>query len=159
MIVCVRTEHIAPKINLFWARAGPLDVAFTIKELRELTKLDGCTPSIDPAVMRFTDEEAAHVAADRRKKRLTTLMGTIADDTAARIGDDHTMCTWSKHPGVNVVFHRSPVAFEPSQSNPSAVGAVRFEINAPEGPIDNRVARGTGTFETIECGAVFRSIG
>lgn len=109
--------------------------------------------------MRFTDEEEASATSDRRKKRLMALMGTIADETAARGSSKDGGGPWSAHPGVNVVFQRSPVAFEPSRDNPRAVGAVRFEVNALEGPIDNRSARGTGVFETIECGAVFRSIG
>ena len=32
-------------------RRGPLQVAFTIKELREMTKLPGCRPRINPGDM------------------------------------------------------------------------------------------------------------
>ena len=34
---------------LLVGRRGPLQVSFTIKELREMTKLPGCTTHIDPS--------------------------------------------------------------------------------------------------------------
>jgi adrenodoxin-NADP+ reductase len=35
-------------------RRGPLEVAFTIKELREVSKINGCVSSFDPSFFTFT---------------------------------------------------------------------------------------------------------
>jgi NADPH-dependent glutamate synthase beta subunit-like oxidoreductase len=100
----------------------------------------------------FTDEEREFIAADRRKKRLLGLMDTIATTTAASEGKGSAV-------GTNLVFLRSPSAIVASAESPGVVGSVDLEVNALEGDIDARRARGTGTIESLPCGAVFRSIG
>lgn len=132
-------------------RRGPIDVAFTIKELRELTKLDGCTPTIDPAAVAFSPEEREFIAGDRRKKRLVGLMETIANTTPNSETDERG----GGGGGTKLVFHRTPVAVHGA----ATVEGVELEVNALEGPLDARLAVGTGVRETLGCGAVFRSIG
>lgn len=53
-------------------------------------------------------------------------------------------------------FLRSPV--EVIAENQRVAG-IKYEINRLEGPIEHRVATGTGKFETQECGLVLTSIG
>jgi len=131
-------------------RRGPIEVAFTIKELRELTKLEGCLPSITPASVAFSDDEQEFVLGDRRKKRLVGLMEKIA--ATDRRSDSG---------GTHFVFHRSPTAIVPTEgvAGGSGVAGVQLEVNTLDGSLGSRRAIGTGTFETLPCSVVFRSIG
>ncbi|KFW92337.1 hypothetical protein N336_01156, partial [Phalacrocorax carbo] len=62
------------KVKRVWlvGRRGPLQVAFTIKELREMINLPGARPLLNPA--DFTGLENAIKDAPRPRKRLTELM-------------------------------------------------------------------------------------
>ncbi|NXE29564.1 ADRO protein, partial [Ardeotis kori] len=62
------------KVKRVWlvGRRGPLQVAFTIKELREMINLPGTRPVLNPA--DFTGLENAVKDAPRPRKRLTELM-------------------------------------------------------------------------------------
>jgi adrenodoxin-NADP+ reductase len=132
-------------------RRGSLNVAFTIKELRELSRLGGCRSIIQKEDVSFTEAESAFVKENRARKRLTELMQTIAasgDENQSRMDKE-----WE------LMFKRSPAAFLESDTEPGRVGAVRLQVNTLQG--DVRVARAVGTeeFEEIQCGLVLNSIG
>lgn len=61
-------------------RRGAGDVAFTIKEARELSRLQDCYAHIDPTDVAFTDEEQAYIDSERPRKRLTALLQKIAGE-------------------------------------------------------------------------------
>ena len=129
-------------------RRGVLDAAFTIKEFREMTKIDGCGVEIEPEMLDLSDEEREWLKGSRPKKRLFELMEKS-----------------SIPPGVKslgkkfcVQFQRRPVEILTDQSTKSLTG-VRFEKTRLEGPVGNRHAVGTGEFETIPCDLLLTSIG
>nr|XP_041575819.1 NADPH:adrenodoxin oxidoreductase, mitochondrial isoform X2 [Taeniopygia guttata] len=76
------------KVKRVWlvGRRGPLQVAFTIKELREMINLPGTRAVLDPA--DFTGLESAVKDAPRPRKRLTELMiKTALEKPAEGSGD------------------------------------------------------------------------
>ncbi|XP_071964533.1 NADPH:adrenodoxin oxidoreductase, mitochondrial-like [Antedon mediterranea] len=129
-------------------RRGPLQIACTIKELREMVKLPECN-----AILHQKDfEHIKDMVADlpRAKKRLTQLMV----DTAFTPMDDKTgSCkNW------RMEFLRSPTEVLPTQDGKKVAG-IRLEMNKLEGKIGQEYAVATGNFEDIPCGLVLRSIG
>lgn len=131
-------------------RRGALEAAFTIKELREQAKLDGCDTVIHPADVDLTDAQTEYINAKgmRARKRLTALMQTVSA----------TPPTGAKKQ-MELMFRRSPVEIYEDLDRPGRVGGVRLEINVIEGEPGATSAKGTGETVDIPCGAVFRSIG
>lgn len=133
-------------------RRGPLQVSFTIKELREMVNLQGCTPVFDREV--FEPIKQLIPSLERPRKRLTELMvKTSLDPPSAKQKDLWSQGTKKWH----LDLFRTPQEILPSASDPSSVGALRLGISTPtedqSGLID------TGRSETIECGLVLKSIG
>lgn len=139
---CVQTVYII-------GRRGPLQVSFTIKELREMTKLEGCKAALDPDDFRTIQEKLASIP--RPRKRLTELMCKTALDESA--SQKASIRKWS------LKFLRSPVEFLPTAAGEKLSG-VRLEINNLVEQSNGSVqAHGTGVYEDLPCGLVFRSIG
>ena len=141
-------EHI-----LVVGRRGPVQIAATTKELRELTKLN-CL-YIDPTQVKneYIDENSKEQLEKegRAKQRLVQLLQTATEKPTL---DKDTKL-------VQLLFFRNPVEFIPSKSDPSRVGSIKFEITLiekdPKGGEPKAV--GSGIFEEIECDLVFESIG
>ena len=149
-------------------RRGPLQVAFSAKELRELLAVPGLAFSPpDPALLSLSpspspspqsaDAAAAVDAAAaaggsplprRQQRRLVQLMQTgSATPLAAR--------HWQ------LDFLRSPTAFLASAGDAGHVGGVRFDKMRLEEPVlsPSARARPTGECEDVRADVVFRSIG
>ena len=129
-------------------RRGPLEAAFTIKEIRELINLPDCRTI-------FKQDDFHHVqevlpTLPRQKKRLTELMFK----TAFNEPNQEDLKKINK---LYPIFFRSPVEI---LGKGTKVAGVKFEINKLVVSDDgsNR-AVGTGQFEEVECGLVLRSIG
>jgi len=129
-------------------RRGPLQVAFTIKELREMTKLAGCKAVFDPEDFRTIQEKIASIP--RPRKRLTELMCKTALD------ESNSQKTADKE--WKLKFQRSPVELLPAPDEGKVAG-VRFEVNELLENDGSIKAKGTGVYEDLPCGLVFRSIG
>ncbi|PFX31886.1 NADPH:adrenodoxin oxidoreductase, mitochondrial [Stylophora pistillata] len=128
-------------------RRGPLQVSFTIKELREMTKLPGCKAMFDPQDFREIQEKLSSIP--RPRKRLIELMCKTALDGGAAQN--------SRHKNWGLKFHRTPVEF---LSESGKVSGIRFEVNNLVEQSDGTFqARGSGVYEDLPCGLVFRSIG
>eukprot|EP00041_Stephanoeca_diplocostata_P018070 m.375036 g.375036 ORF g.375036 m.375036 type:complete len:529 (-) comp20911_c0_seq5:103-1689(-) len=140
-------------------RRGPIEAAFTIKEIREQARLPGCVTTIAAEDVAFSDEESAWIASQRRLKRKMELMCKIA---AGEEGNT-TNATDPVSKYCQIVFRRSPVALLESPTRPGCVGGVRVEINSLESvegkDLDARRAVGTGVYEDIPCDVVFTSVG
>jgi len=129
-------------------RRGPMHVAFTIKELREMVNLQGCTPKFDKQMFRPIKELIPSL--QRPRKRLTELMvKTALDDPTSK--QKELWQSGDKEWHLNLL--RSPLEILPSSSDPSAVGAIKLGINSTED------ASPTGESEVVECGLVLKSIG
>ncbi|NWH65005.1 ADRO protein, partial [Geococcyx californianus] len=139
------------KVKRVWlvGRRGPLQVAFTIKELREMINLPGARPILNPA--DFTGLESAVKDAPRPRKRLTELMIKTALEKPVEV-----QATVPREWGLK--FQRSPEEVLPTADGTRARG-VRLALTHLEGSGDSAKAVPTGAVEELECGLVLSSIG
>uniref|UniRef100_A0AC34QJW3 NADPH:adrenodoxin oxidoreductase, mitochondrial n=1 Tax=Panagrolaimus sp. JU765 TaxID=591449 RepID=A0AC34QJW3_9BILA len=120
-------------INIF-GRRGPKDASFTIKELRELLNMEGCTVST-----AIADDEALAISEivdkmDRPKKRILQLM---LERRLPKNPDAPKKCT--------VEFFQKPVSIEKNSSG--RIEAVNFENSL------------TGKSQRVPCGLLIYAIG
>jgi NADPH-dependent glutamate synthase beta subunit-like oxidoreductase len=134
-------------------RRGAVQAAFTMKELRELTKLAVADLRVSPAEIAagLTPASKEEIATTRSKARMTQLLEHVAAAEAATAAP--------KARRLDLRFLASPTAFEPSAADPGAVGAVRFDVMRLEGPAGSQAAVPTGESTTIPAGLVLRAIG
>ncbi|XP_033923253.1 NADPH:adrenodoxin oxidoreductase, mitochondrial isoform X2 [Melopsittacus undulatus] len=141
------------KVKRVWlvGRRGPLQVAFTIKELREMINLPGARPVLNPA--DFTGLEDAVKDAPRPRKRLTELMiKTALEKPLEKPLETVSPREWG------LKFQRSPQEVLPTADGSRARG-VRMALTRLEGSGDSAKAIPTGDMEELECGLVVSSIG
>lgn len=128
-------------------RRGPLQVAFTIKELREMLNLPDCVTVCNP--QDFETVRSTVPNLERPRRRLTELLCKAADMTPSGDVDDSLR-------QFLLVFLRSPISFHPSPVVPHTVGSMKLAVNQLDG---EQHAVQTGSTETVQCGLVLRSIG
>lgn len=164
MLLCPHT-HIAPtdmashalaalqrsriRRVLMVGRRGPLEATFTIKEVREMTRMPGCHPDLLPSDYELNEAEKAYLAQQRPKQRLFSLM----QDTAKLSPNSDAQRTWQLR------FRTAPMAIEASSRDPGCVGAVRLQATALQGTLPARTAVVSGEPWTVPCGLVLRSVG
>ncbi|CAI5744043.1 unnamed protein product [Peronospora destructor] len=133
-------------------RRGSAQAAFTIKEIRELTKLDDVACIVDPAdlncSMTFASEQ--EIKEQRARKRMNDLLGKAADQFEQTGGAKRV---------VQIKFLRLPTKIVADEKDPTRVGAIRLEKMKLEGEPNRQRAVGTGKFDDIPCNLVLRSIG
>ncbi|XP_069510955.1 NADPH:adrenodoxin oxidoreductase, mitochondrial [Ambystoma mexicanum] len=143
------------RVNRVWivGRRGPLQVAFTIKELREMINLPGTRPMLNPEDYQSLSEAIKDIP--RPRKRLTELMvKTALESPTGEQGE-----RWASAPREwGLKFLRSPLAILPSATDGRAAG-VRLGTTRLEGSGDDAQAMPTGEFEDLESGLIFSSIG
>lgn len=129
-------------------RRGPLQAAFTIKELRELLKLENCKKVWRP--QDFICVRDSVPTLSRPRKRLMELMLKSLEESV----NESVNSTYAKE--LSLIFLRSPVEFHSDME----LQSIRFAMNCLRGDkIEDQVAEATGKFETIPCGLALRSIG
>ncbi|KAK0090102.1 hypothetical protein PV325_002934 [Microctonus aethiopoides] len=136
------------RIRNVWmvGRRGPLQSAFTIAELREMTKLQNCKTLWRSDDFIGVNEVIPNLA--RPRKRLTELMIKSMNEMA--INDVKSTKIFAP------IFFRGPQEI----IGDTSVEKVRFTVNKLIGDdILNQVAAPTSSIEDISCGIVFRSIG
>ncbi|VVC91783.1 unnamed protein product [Leptidea sinapis] len=131
-------------------RRGPLQVAFTIKELREQLKLNGCR-----TIWRENDFIGiADIISSlpRPRKRLTELMlKSLNEQNENQQNMTHTK---SFYP----IFFRSPNKFLVNDNG--HVSGIELTCNTLEGDkLENQKCVATSQKEILSCDLVFRSIG
>lgn len=162
-------------------RRGPLQAAFTTKELRELSQLDGVSVRVrlggasGPGGCGGCDlsEEALgrlSAQSDRPRRRQAELLrklwlaggGPDADGAAAAA--ELAAAPPAGRREIILAFHLAPDAFEPEPAAAAAApGGVRlasacFERTRLSADVSAR-AEGTGQFVRVPCGYAFRSVG
>ncbi|KAF8544821.1 hypothetical protein BDD12DRAFT_813497 [Trichophaea hybrida] len=127
-------------------RRGPLQAAFTVKELRELLSMPG---------LGFPGVDSSLIPADagklpRQQKRIVQILQKGSNTLLSK-----AQRQWELN------FLRSPTAFLPSTNDPTTLGAVRFDKTLLEKPIFSTTSRAvpTGEFEDLQADMAFRSIG
>ncbi|XP_025715792.1 NADPH:adrenodoxin oxidoreductase, mitochondrial isoform X2 [Callorhinus ursinus] len=143
------------RVKTVWivGRRGPLQVAFTIKELREMIQLPGTRPILDPADFLGLQDRIKEVP--RQRKRLTELLLRTATEKpgveeAAR--QALASCTWGLR------FFRSPQRVLPSPDGRRVAG-IRLAVTRLEGVGEAARAAPTGDTEDLPCGLVLSSVG
>jgi ferredoxin--NADP+ reductase len=127
-------------------RRGPVQAAFTPIELKELGELADCDVFVDVAELELNDASRAELEVLKwrdAKKNFELLSGfasRAANGRARRLV---------------IEFYRSPKEIRGTQS----IQEVIMERNQLTGEPGQQRAVGTGTVESIACGALFRSVG
>lgn len=138
---------------LIVGRRGPLQVACTIKELREMVNLPGTKPEMVAADFDGVAEALKDVA--RPRKRLTELMLKTALELPGQKEQERRS---SAHRSWALRFCRSPVEVLPDVRGERAA-AIRLALNRLEGSGEKAQAVLTGKEEVVPCGLVISSIG
>ncbi|XP_054625143.1 NADPH:adrenodoxin oxidoreductase, mitochondrial isoform X3 [Dunckerocampus dactyliophorus] len=138
---------------LIVGRRGPMQVACTIKELREMVNLPGTRPEMLPA--DFDGVREAVQDLPRPRKRLTELMLKVALQLPAEKEQERGNVT-SRSWGLR--FFRSPVQVLPSPDGTRTAG-IRLAVNKLEGSGEAARAVLTNEVEDVTCGLVISSIG
>ncbi|GAB4435054.1 MAG: FAD-dependent oxidoreductase [Chloroflexi bacterium OHK40] len=127
-------------------RRGPAQAAFTTPELKEFGELAGVDVVVDPADLQLDPQSEAGLRDDKTAARNLELLRAYAARPLSGAPRRIVMR-----------FLVSPVEI---LGEGGAVKAVRVERNELQmGPDGSLRARGTGVFETIECGLILRSVG
>ncbi len=132
-------------------RRGHAQVAMTMKELREVTRLADCTFHVSPEELTRgrTPASLAEMDTARAKKRMDALLTEQAAAAAPA----------ARSKQLFLRFLLQPKACVAAAGDPKAVGAFEFDVTALEGAADAQSARPTGERETIKAGLVLKSIG
>ncbi|CAF0955052.1 unnamed protein product [Adineta ricciae] len=130
-------------------RRGPMQVSFTIKELRELTKLNGVQSMLKKEDFQEIDQNMID-KLERPRKRLTELMLKTVRTNQTK---DHAERFWY------LKFWRRPRRI----NGKTMVESVDFEHTEPvdrqQFANENLFVKENGTIETVPCGLVIKSIG
>jgi adrenodoxin-NADP+ reductase len=137
-------------------RRGHIQGAFTIKELRELTKLDeeghqaSFFVSQDELDMGTTDSSVQELQAPsgRPKTRIDDLLRRVASTPPAE-----------NPKRISLTILTNPVRFEASEHDPSMLGAVICERTRLEGGPGQQRGVGTGELVTIPAQLALVSVG
>ncbi len=141
----VLAESKIKEIHVY-GRRGPMQAAFTAPEIKEMGELADCYPIINPEDLELNEASLKELedptfAAKRKNYEIMTHFKTLEANNRKRKFVLH--------------FKRSPVEI----IGKGRVQKVRFEINKLVGEAGYQKVRGTGKFEEIDCGIVFRSVG
>jgi ferredoxin--NADP+ reductase len=128
-------------------RRGPVQAAFTTPELRELGELGGVDVEVDPRDLDLDPESAAALEGNQTATR-----------NLERLRDFAAREPRSGHRRIVLRFLTSPV--EVLSDGSGRVKGVRIEKNELVRRQDGTMRpRGTGEYETLECGMILRSVG
>ncbi|KAI1301805.1 NADPH:adrenodoxin oxidoreductase, mitochondrial [Halotydeus destructor] len=130
-------------------RRGPLQVAFTIKELREMTKIPGSKTIIDSKDTSLLTNDVMGTL-QRPRKRLTELLLRISNES-----NEVTKAEKKCH----IKFFRSPVEINKSEDEKHLI--TKFVVNylAGDPTSETAMAIPTEETETIESGLLLKSVG
>ncbi len=127
-------------------RRGPAQVKFTPKELREFENLEICQSVVDPAelVLNSASEEELEDKGNSGQKKIYQQLQKLS-----------AMESRNLERSCHFTFLKSPTELKGNGRLESVV----FEKNQLSGEALSQSARGTGEFEEMNTGLLFRSIG
>ncbi|XP_047232127.1 NADPH:adrenodoxin oxidoreductase, mitochondrial isoform X2 [Girardinichthys multiradiatus] len=138
---------------LIVGRRGPMQVACTIKELREMVNLPGTRPEMVAADFEGVPEALKDLP--RPRKRLTELLMKTAMEVP---GDKELERRKNATKIWGFRFYRSPTEIFADPSHSRTAG-IRLAVNRLEGSGERAQAVLTGEVEDVSCGLVISSIG
>ncbi len=133
-------------------RRGHVQGAFTIKELRELTKLDDVAFIIDEEELDAGLTEASVEELNGRGSRPKVRIDNLLRETASKSIE-------KREKEIRLRFLLNPVEFKPDDGDPSRLGSVICERTKLEGEAGEQRAVGTGIMEEIPASMALVSIG
>lgn len=130
-------------------RRGHVQAAFTMKELREVTKLEdaACVLRAEELQRGRTPASMAEIESARARKRMDALL----NDTLAAASS-------GKSKQLILRFLLAPTRFV-AEGSSTAVSAVECDVTQLSGPAEAQKATPTGVTERIPAGLVLKSIG
>lgn len=139
-------------------RRGHVQASFTIKELRELSKIEGCSLHIDERELAAgrTAASEEELSENRPKQRIVDLLKNIAAAAASSSSDGERPKPTKT---VKIRFLLSPTEITPSLSNPSAAGSITFTRNRLEEQAHRQRAVPAGETEQLPCELILKSVG
>jgi adrenodoxin-NADP+ reductase len=134
-------------------RRGHVQAAFTMKELREITRLDDadCIVKAEELDRCRNLQSLKELESQRAKKRLDALLVEVAGSKSESPS--------AKRREVILRFLLSPSKLIADSEDNTRVGSFEMDITHLEGEPEKQSARITGKKETIRAGMVLRSIG
>ncbi|RKF76208.1 putative NADPH:adrenodoxin oxidoreductase, mitochondrial [Golovinomyces cichoracearum] len=132
-------------------RRGPVQAAFTIKEVRELAKLSSAL--FNPALNSFTLNDEIIKGLPRPKKRIMELLKDSAES--------FSVSPKSSARSVSLEFCLAPKSFNHDLTNQSRLGSMTFEKTTlvPDQLDLEARSKGTGEFINIRSSIAFVSVG
>lgn len=138
-------RHSRVREVVMLGRRGPAQAKFTNVELKELGKLDGVDVVVAPEELEL-DFASSSAVEDRRVSRNLEILHDYAE---RETNDAPRRLTFR--------FLVSPVALLASDGDVASVRLEKNRLTQSEGGY--LAAEGTGKYETLEAGLVFRSVG
>ena len=113
------------KLLLFTGRRGPLQVAFTIKELREMLHIKDCKPCFDLTNFSGMNTKEIVKSLQRPRKRLTELLFKSVMEAPTKKQTD----LWGENPSKewHLKLLRSPIEIHADSEN--KVSGITLGIN------------------------------
>ena len=147
----VRRVHVV-------GRRGHVQAAFTMKELREVTRLEdaACVVHAGELARGRAGASAQELESQRARKRMDALLGEVAAAATAAAAAPGPA---AKRRQLVLRFLLSPSRLVADAADASAVGAVEFDVTRLEGAPEKQSAVATGEKEVVRAGMVLRSIG
>jgi NADPH-dependent glutamate synthase beta subunit-like oxidoreductase len=135
-------------------RRGPVQVAFTIKELRELTTLPGVRAHVHNAARaaQLLSDARPTWEQERARRRLLELLDKLTRASLAAGAADHQPPQWTLR------FLQTPVAIEADAATGTRAAGVRLAANRLD-PHTQMAVPDDGPEEVVPAGLVVRSIG
>ena len=130
-------------VHMF-ARRSPVQAAFTAKEFNELISLPNLDVAIDTKNMSLNDQD--HIELDKSSKAKSNI------ELIQSISNQPSVSATKK---LTIHFYSQPVEFVGNNQ----LSSITFEKTQLTGDPHHQKAIGTNTFFSVDCSAVFLSIG
>jgi adrenodoxin-NADP+ reductase len=153
----VRRVHVV-------GRRGHVQASFTMKELREVTKLEDADVIVRPAELATSRTPASleEMEEHRARKRMDALLTEVASQPlkgASRQLHLRFLLTPRDIAPNGADEPAAPSSGGEQQQPQPSCGAVHFEVSRLEGAANHQKAVSTGNIELIPAGMVLRSVG
>ena len=138
-------------------RRGHIQASFTIKEIRELTRLPNVSVKIRESELQtsLTDASKIELLNNRSKHRIVELINKIAAPIEIATPITETI----NQKCIDLRFLLTPIEIFKSDDKTNSVGGILLEKNILIGEENKQKAVSTGEIETIKCELILKSVG
>ena len=138
-------------------RRGHIQASFTIKEIRELSKLPNVSVKIRESELQLslTDASKIELLNNRAKHRIVDLINKIATPTEG----EAPITEGNKKRCIDLRFLLTPIEIFKSNAEVNSVGGILLEKNTLIGEENKQKAVPTGEKEVMNCELILKSVG